>query len=81
MSDETPPDPLTRTGREVYGQPETVYRNQHQTITRLSVAFPDITKEYYITDYGERVGVVLLRRDSVLLVRQYRLFLRARQRR
>jgi 8-oxo-dGTP pyrophosphatase MutT (NUDIX family) len=29
-------------------------------------------KKYYVTEFGKRVGLLLLRRTSVLLVRQYR---------
>jgi 8-oxo-dGTP pyrophosphatase MutT (NUDIX family) len=55
------------------GPAEIVYRNRYQQIARLHAAFPGVTKEYFVTEFGERVGVVPIRDDAALLVRQYRL--------
>lgn len=55
------------------GPAEIVYRNRYQRIARVRADFPDLTKEYFVTEFGERVGIVPIRKDTVLLVRQYRL--------
>lgn len=55
------------------GPAEIVYRNRYQQIARLQAAFPGVTKEYFVTEFGERVGVVPIHAGAVLLVRQYRL--------
>lgn len=55
------------------GPPEVVYANRHQRIARLRADFHGVTKEFYVTEFGERVGVVAVRSNEVLLVRQYRL--------
>ncbi len=55
------------------GPGEIVYRTRYQRIARVRADFPDVTKEYFVTEFGERVGVVPVRDGAVLLVRQYRL--------
>jgi len=55
------------------GPPEVVYENKYQQIYRVSAEFQDFTKEIYVNDYGRRVGLLLIRGEDVLLVRQYRL--------
>ena len=52
---------------------EIVYRDPHQTVSRITAHFSGSTKEYFVSDHGERVAVLVVRCDDVLLVRQYRL--------
>jgi 8-oxo-dGTP pyrophosphatase MutT (NUDIX family) len=54
---------------------ELVYENRYQRISRVCVDFGSFEKEYFVTDTGIRAGIVALRGDSVLLVRQYRLLI------
>lgn len=49
-----------------------IFQNQHLRLYSVAVDFGAFSKRYYVTDYGRRVGVLLLRNGSVLLVRQYR---------
>ncbi|MFQ5912846.1 MAG: NUDIX hydrolase [Nitrospinota bacterium] len=49
-----------------------IFRNQHLRLYSVAVDFGSFSKRYYVTDYGRRVGVLLLKNESVLLVRQYR---------
>jgi len=58
------------------GTAQTVYENRYQRVVRLQANLPGCIKEYFVTEYGERVGVVLVRGDEVLLVQQYRLITR-----
>lgn len=57
------------------GPREVVYANAHQQVYRVAADFGAYRKEYFVTDYGRRVGLVVLRGESVLLVRQYRLLI------
>ncbi len=52
-----------------------VYENPHQKIWRVVAEVDRRTKEYFITDYGPRAGLVVVRDQNVLLVRQYRLLI------
>ena len=56
--------------------PQTIeYRNEYHCVYRQEADFGDYKKSYYVTDYGERAGVLVLRERQVLLVRQYRLLI------
>ena len=54
---------------------EVVYRNNFYQVRRVDADFGHFTKQYYVSEYGQRVGLVVIRGDDVLLVRQYRLLL------
>src|SRR6184192_2636012 len=54
------------------GSRDIVYKNQYQQIYRVCIEFQKFSKELFVNDYGRRVGVLFVRGDSVLLVRQYR---------
>lgn len=54
---------------------ETVYQNRYHRVVRVVSAATGRKKEYFVTDYGPRSGVLVLRGEEVLLVRQYRLLL------
>lgn len=57
------------------GAPRIIFENQYQRTYALSADFGDAEKEYCVTDYGRRVGIVAVQADDVLLVRQYRLLI------
>lgn len=51
---------------------EEVYRNPYQTVHRVCVDFEKVTKEIFVTDFGQRVGVIIDGPEGILLIRQYR---------
>ncbi len=57
------------------GPRETVYENPYQTVYRVRVDFADFGKDIFVTDYGERVGVVVEGPEGILVTRQYRYLL------
>ena len=55
--------------------PETLYQDKYQKINKVRANFADFSKDYYIRYSGERSGIVLCKKDSVLLVKQYRILI------
>ena len=56
-------------------QQELVYQDRNQKIYRIVARFDGFSKEYYVSDHGQRAAVVAVRNGEVLLVRQYRLLI------
>ena len=54
---------------------EIVYQDRNQTISRITACFDGFSKEYFVSDHGQRVAVLVIRGNDVLLVRQYRLLI------
>jgi len=54
------------------GPQETLFENSYQRLYKVSVELGTITKEIFVTDYGERVGVIVEGFQGILLTRQYR---------
>ncbi len=54
---------------------ETVYRDRNQIVRKVIAQFDGFSKEYLLSDHGQRAAVVALKNTEVLLVRQYRLLL------
>lgn len=54
---------------------EVVYKNRYQQVYRVVANFSGFTKEYFVTDYGQRAGIMVEQEGSLLLVRQYRLLI------
>ena len=54
---------------------EIVYQDRNQTISRVTACFDGFSKEYFVSDHGQRVAVLVVRGNDVLLVRQYRLLI------
>ena len=52
-----------------------VHENPFQQIFRVPVDFGGFSKEYFVREDGKHVGLVVVRDDSVLLVRQFRLLI------
>lgn len=50
-----------------------VYEDRNQKLHRVVARFEGFTKEYFVSDYGQRAAVVAVKNSNVLLVRQYRL--------
>jgi len=56
-------------------QLETIFENQYQTLCHVQADFENSTKDYYVTSYGARAGVLVFRDNQVLLTKQYRLLI------
>jgi 8-oxo-dGTP pyrophosphatase MutT (NUDIX family) len=54
---------------------ETIYADRYQRLYRVTADFGTFQKHYCVNDTGVRAGLVAVRDDAVLLVRQYRLLL------
>jgi len=54
---------------------EIVYQDRNQTISRITACFEGFRKQYFVSDHGQRVAVLVVRGKDVLLVRQYRLLI------
>lgn len=54
---------------------ELVYQDRNQKLCRIIARFDGFSKEYYVSDHGQRAAVVAVRNGEVLLTRQYRLLI------
>jgi 8-oxo-dGTP pyrophosphatase MutT (NUDIX family) len=54
------------------GPRQVVYQNAYQQIYSVRLDFADHQKEIFVTDYGQRVGVIIDGPEGILLIRQYR---------
>lgn len=54
---------------------QVVYEDSFQRIFKVSADFGHFTKEYFVRDTGQRIGVIVFHEGSVLLVHQYRLII------
>jgi hypothetical protein len=52
---------------------DVVYSDRNQSIQRVSAEFGGFSKEYFVSDHGQRVALVAISEGQVLLTRQYRL--------
>jgi len=52
-----------------------VYEDRFQKIERITAKFDGFSKEYFVSDYGEKAAVLVVRKNQLLLVRQYRLLI------
>ena len=57
------------------GPRHVVYRNPHHHVYAVTADFGAFSKEYFVTEYGTRAGLVIVKDRSILLVRQYRMLL------
>lgn len=51
------------------------YENKVQKVYRVSAEFKDFSKEFFVSDTGERAAILAVNNGSALFVRQYRLLL------
>lgn len=61
-----------RQGIPRIGPQETLYENRYQRLYKVAVDLGSVTKEIFVTDYGDRVGVIVEGAEGILLTRQYR---------
>jgi len=54
---------------------ELVYQDRNQKIRRIVAKFDGFSKEYYVSDHGQRAALLAVRNGEVLLVKQYRLLI------
>lgn len=54
---------------------EIVYQDRNQAISSVIAHFDGFNKEYFVCDHGQRVAVLVVCGNHVLLVRQYRLLI------
>jgi len=52
-----------------------VYEDNFKTIERITANFDGFSKEYFVSDFGEKSAVLVIYDNHVLLVRQYRLLI------
>lgn len=64
-----------KTGLPVISERQLVYENPYQQVYSVKANFGSFSKEYFVTDTGQRAGVVAMNDGNVLLVRQYRLLI------
>ena len=50
----------------------TIHQNPFSKVLHVEADFGSFTKQYYVTYFGPRAGVVVVRQGKLLLVRQYR---------
>ncbi len=63
---------MTETFKYKRSEPKIVHQNPFYKISLVQIDFGDFKKDYYISDFGQRVGILLFREGQVLLTRQYR---------
>jgi len=56
-------------------QLETIFENRYQTLCHVRADFENNSKDYYVTNYGARAGVLVFRENKILLTKQYRLLI------
>ena len=54
---------------------EHIFENKYLRLYSVEARFNGFKKQYFVTEYGKRVGLLVLKGDHVLLVRQYRLLI------
>lgn len=52
---------------------EIVYQNQYSYVDSQEVDFGSFTKKYFVSHFGQKAGLLVVRGGSILMVRQYRL--------
>ena len=55
-----------------FSQEREIYKNEFLRLYAVKADFGKFSREYFITDKGRRVGVIVIRNTRVLLVCQYR---------
>lgn len=58
-------------------EPELVYQDRLRSIYRKEAVFEGFSKQYLVSDTGQRAGILVACGPEVLLVRQYRLLINA----
>ena len=67
--DETTSLPLTIKSQGI------VYEDDYKKIEKITAEFDGFSKDYFVSDFGEKAAVLVFRDNCVLLTRQYRLLI------
>ena len=67
--DETTSLPLTIKSQGI------VYEDDYKKIEKITAEFNGFSKDYFVSDFGEKAAVLVFRDNCVLLTRQYRLLI------
>ena len=62
---------MSKRPRQV-SKPKTIFKNKYINLYSIIANFDEGKREYFISDRGERCGVIIINKESILLVRQYR---------
>ena len=68
-TDETISIPLTTKSQGI------VYEDPYKKIEKIKAEFDGFSKEYFVSDFGEKAAVLVFRDNFILLTRQYRLLI------
>ncbi len=52
-----------------------IYKDPYKNIEKIIAKFPDFNKEFYVSDFGPKVALLLFKGNKILLTRQYRLLI------
>ncbi|MBF0522021.1 MAG: NUDIX hydrolase [Candidatus Omnitrophica bacterium] len=52
-----------------------IHQNPYGRVSRVTMDFGKRQKDFYVAEFDERVGIVVIRNNMVLLVRQYRVLI------
>ena len=52
-----------------------VYEDPYKKIEKITAEFDGFSKEYFVSDFGEKAAVLVFRDNCILLTRQYRLLI------
>ena len=52
---------------------EFIYETPYYQIYKVKADFGPFSKEYFVTESGQKAGIIIIHKNSILLVRQYRL--------
>jgi 8-oxo-dGTP pyrophosphatase MutT (NUDIX family) len=55
-----------------FSEEQDIYQNKFLRLYSVKADFGEFEKEYFVVDKGQRAGVLILKNDEILLVRQYR---------
>lgn len=50
-----------------------VYQDKYRKIEKIRAVFDSFIKDFFVSDFGEKAAVIVVKNDSVLFVKQYRL--------
>ncbi len=59
------------------GPKDLVYQDRNQKVHKIVAQFDEFSKEYFVSDRGQRSALMAIRNGKVLFVRQYRLIINA----
>ena len=52
-----------------------VYQDKYKKIEKIHAVFDTFTKEYFVSDFGPKAAVVVVKKGQILFIKQYRLLI------